>query len=181
MSYYGSISGANSYFSNKLHSESWTDSTPADRPKALLEATRIIDNLNFKGVKHTVWEIMYEWDSSTEQYEKILDDPPTRDEIISADSDQDLEFPRGQDTEVPQEIEWACYEIAFALIEGFDPEDAADRLNIVRQSYSSVRTTYADSNEALEYLAYGIPTMRAWCWLKPYLANVNSINISRVN
>lgn len=180
-SYYGTISDANSYFSNKLHSESWSDSTPSDRPKALLEATRIIDSLRYAGVKHTVWEIMYEWNSSTEQYEKILDDPPTRDEIIDADADQDLEFPRGQDTEVPQEIKWACYEIAFALIEGFDPEDAADRLNIVRQSYSSVRTTYDNSSEAMEYLVYGIPTMRVWHWLKPYLAGVNPINISRAD
>lgn len=180
-SYYGDLSSANSYFANKLHSESWSDSTPSDRPKALLEATRIIDNLRYKGVKHSVWEVMYEWNSSKEKYEKILSNPPTRNEIISADAEQELEFPRGQDTEVPQEIKWACYEIAFALIEGFDPEDAADRLNIVRQSYSSVKTTYDNSSEAMEYLAYGIPTMRVWNLLKPYLSGVNPINISRAD
>jgi hypothetical protein len=180
-SYYGSISGANSYFSNRLHSESWSDSTPSDRPKALLEATRIIDSLNYKGVKHSVWSVMYEYDSASEKYEKILDDPPTRNEIIAADADQELEFPRGQDSSVPTEIEWACYEIALAIIEGFDSEDAIDRLHIVRQSYSAVRTTYDNGSASLEYLAYGIPTARVWRWLQPYLSGDNPLKIRRAD
>lgn len=181
-SYYGTITEANTYFDNRLHSESWQDATVTDKPKALLEATRIIDSLNYKGVKHAVWSIMYEWNSSTEKYEKIIDsDAPTRNEIIAADATQALEFPRGQDTEVPDEIEWACYETALALIEGFDPEDAIDRLNIIRQSYSVVRTTYAGDNAAMEYLGYGVPTARVWRWLKPYLVNGRVINISRAD
>ena len=180
-SYYGTINEANSYFSNRLHSESWSDATASDRPKALVEATRIIDSLSFKGVKHTVWEIMYEYDSALEKYKKKLTEPPTRNEIIAADSNQELEFPRGQDTEVPKEIEWACYETALAILEGFEPEDAAERLNVVRQSYASVRTTYANGSVAMEYLGYGIPTARVWRWLKPYLTSDRLINISRAD
>ena len=30
MSYYGTLLGANEYFNDRLHSESWSDSAPAD-------------------------------------------------------------------------------------------------------------------------------------------------------
>lgn len=181
MAYYGTLTEANSYFDNRLHSESWSDSDAADRPKALSEATQIIDDLNYKGVKNAVWLIMYEYNSGTEKEEKILVDPPTRDEIITEDATQELEFPRGKDTTVPTNIEWACYEIALALLEGFDPEDAIDRLNVIRQAYSAVRTTYDTDSAAMEYLVYGIPTGRVWRWLKQYLTDYQIINISRAN
>jgi len=181
MAYYGTLADANTYFDNRLHSESWSDSAPADRPKALTEATRIIDDLNYKGVKNAVWSVMYKYDAGTEKEEKILVDPPTRDEVIAADATQELEFPRGKDTVVPNEVEWACYEIALALLEGFDPEDAIDRLNVIRQAYSAVRTTYDNSSSAMEYLVYGIPTARVWRWLKKYLTDSQSIRRSRAD
>jgi hypothetical protein len=180
MAYYGTLSEANAYFDNRLHSESWSDSAPADRPKALTEATRLIDSLNYKGVKNTVWAIMYEYNTVTEKYEKKITDAPTRNEIIAADATQALEFPRGQDSSVPTEIEWACYETALALLEGFDPEDAIDRLNVIRQSYAAVGTTYAPDGD-LEYLVYGIPTARVWRWLKPYLCDDRLIRLSRAD
>jgi hypothetical protein len=123
---------------------------------------------------------MYEYDAASESYEKILAEPPSRDEIIAADVSQELEFPRGQDTEVPTQIEWACYEIALALIEGFDPEDAIERTNIIRQGYSSVSTTYA-SGSGQEYLVYGIPTNRVWMWLMPYLCDDKVIRLRRAD
>ncbi len=181
-SYYGTLSEANDYFDARLHSESWSDSDPTDRPKALLEATRMIDLLNYRGLKHSVWLVMYEADPhQTGNYTKILVNPPSRQDIITADATQALEFPRGQDTLSPEEIEWACYEIAIALIEGFDPEDATERANIIRQAYAAVRTTYADGSAAMEYLVYGIPTARVWRWLKPYLVLDRTITTSRAD
>ena len=179
MSYYGTLADANSYFDARLHSESWSESAPFDRPKALTEATRIIDDLNYKGVKNAVWLIMYQ--PGTEKEELKLGNAPTRDEIIAADATQPMEFPRGKDTTVPNEIEWACYEIAMALLEGFDPEDAIDRLGVVRQAYSAVRTTYDNSSATLEYLVYGIPTARVWRWLKKYLTDSQIIRRSRAD
>lgn len=178
MTYYGTLAEANSYFDGRLHSEGWSDSAPADRLKALNEATQIIDNLNYKGVKNAVWLIMYD---QSDPYAKKITDAPTRDEVIAADANQEMEFPRGQDTNTPTNIEWACYEIALQLLEGFDPEDAIDRLNVVRQAYSAVRTTYDNSSTSVEYLVYGIPTARVWNWLKNYLTDDQIINISRVN
>lgn len=180
-SYYGTLVAANEYFDGRLHSESWNDSTPSDRPKALLEATRIIDSLNYRGVKNAVWLIMYEAGSVTGNYTKILVSPPSRQDIIDADATQELEFPRGQDTSAPGVVEWACYEIALALIEGFDPEDAVEKANIIRQAYSAVRTTYTDGSATSEYLVYGIPTARVWQWLKPYLVLDHTIKTSRAD
>jgi len=181
MSYYGNISGANQYFSSRLHSEDWSESAPSDRPKALTEATRIIDGLNYRGVKNAVWLVMYDQTTTCSPEPKLLIDPPDRDAVIAADATQELEFPRGKDTTVPTEIEWACYEIAMALIEGFDPEDAMDRLNVLRQSYSAVATTYAADSAASEYLVYGIPTARVWRWLKPFLSDGRLIRFSRAD
>ena len=181
-SYYGTLTEANTYFDQRLHSSGWTDSDAADRPKALQEATRVIDNLNFKGVKHALWLIMYEYDSTNECYNKLTGiDAPSRDEMITADATQALEFPRGQDTEVPTEIEWACYELALALLEGFSPDDAAEQLGIVRQGYAAVSTTYDNSSAIQEYLVYGIPTARIWQWLKPYLTDERIIRLSRAD
>jgi hypothetical protein len=181
MAYYGTLAGANEYFNLRLHSESWSDSDPSDRPKALTEATRIIDDLSYKGTKNAVWLIMYRYDTGTEKEELKLVNAPTRDEVIAADATQELEFPRGKDTTVPNEIEWACYEISLALLEGFDPEDAIDRLNVIRQAYSAVRTTYDNSSAAMEYLVYGIPTARVWRWLKKYLTDSRIIRRSRAD
>jgi hypothetical protein len=181
MAYYGTLTEANEYFDARLHSEGWSDSNPSDRPKALTEATQIIDDLNYRGVKNAVWLIMYEYNSGTEKEEKKLVNPPSRDEVIVADDTQAMEFPRGKDTVVPTEIEWACYEIALALLEGFDSEDAIDRVNVIRQAYSAVRTTYAADNAAMEYLVYGIPTVRVWRWLKPYLTLDRLVRFSRAD
>lgn len=181
MAYYGTLAEANAYFAARLHSDTWTESNPDDRPKALTEATRILDALQYKGVKHAVWLIMYEYDSASEIEVKITDDPPTRDEVIAADATQELEFPRGKDEEVPIELRWATYEIALELLDGFDPEDAIERADVIRQAYSSVRTTYADQSAASEYLVYGIPTARVWRWIKPFLSLDRVIRLSRAD
>jgi len=178
MAYYGTVSDANAYFDARLHSSAWGDSDTTDRPKALTEATQLIDALNFRGVKHSVWLIMYD---QTDPYAKTLVDPPTRDEVVVADAAQELEHPRGQDASVPIEIEWACYETALALLEGFDPEEAVERLSVIKQGYASVRTTYADGNNTQEYLVYGIPSARIWRWLKPFLVDGRIIRLSRAD
>lgn len=180
--YYGTLSGANQYFAQRLHSDAWNESNPDQRPMALQEATRIIDNLNYKGVKHSVFSVMYEWDNDSGWYSLLEgDDAPTQTEINSADSSQELEFPRGADSEVPDTIVWACYEIALALLDGFDPDDAVEEADIVRQSYASVSTTYGSGGAAAEYRVYGIPTARVWYWLKPRLADTRIIQLRRAD
>jgi hypothetical protein len=181
MAYYGTVNGANDYFGNLLHHDAWADSPSADRPKALNEATQIIDALHYRGVKNSVWLIMYEYDANTDSFQKKLTGVPTRNEIIVADASQALEHPRGQNSSVPQTIEWANYEIAYHLIDGWTPEDTIDQLRVLRQAYSAVRTTYDNSNTAMEHLVNGVPSAKAWRWLKPYLDLDRTIRFSRAD
>lgn len=92
------------------------------------------------------------------------------------------EFPRngiGSDGVVPRDIEIACYENAYALLDGIEPETEYANLAISSQGYSSVRTTY-DREGAAEHLACGIASSTAWNYLRPYLVSSQSIKLSRV-
>jgi hypothetical protein len=46
---YIDVNGAQSYFDTKLHTEAWDDASDVDKLKALIEATRAIDRLNYVG------------------------------------------------------------------------------------------------------------------------------------
>ena len=174
-SYYGTINGANTYFTERLFTDAWDNANGDDRLAALIQGTRIIDSLNYKGVKSTVYDIKYDADGD------LVSPAPTQDEIITADQAQELEFPRGKDSSVPDEIEWANYEIAIALLEGFDPNTAADELRVVKQTYASVGTTYAENDASMEFLLYGIPNGTVWRWLYPRLDFDRLLNIRRAS
>jgi len=91
---------------------------------------------------------------------------------------QDNEFPRGGDTDVPEDIEWACCYITLALLDGRDTDLDFDNLAVVSQGFSSVRSTY-DKDSVLPYIAAGIPSATAWRYLKPYLLDASEITLSR--
>jgi hypothetical protein len=161
--YYGTLTGANEYFSQKLFETAWTDSPPAWHPAALWRATKIIDDLNYKGAKHAVYGLS----------------SPSRDEVIAADSTQPLEFPRGPEMAVPLKIEQACYEIAYALLEGVDQQDQSEAQDIQRQAYGSVRTSYGCRKANADQITHGVPSSVAWRMLKPFLTG-GAVNGERV-
>lgn len=97
-----------------------------------------------------------------------------------AESSQLLEFPRGTDIEVPRNIEFANYEIAYSLLDGVDVDQEIKRLMRSSDGYASVRTTY-DRTVIPEYLMAGIPSPKAWMLLKPYLRETRLVKLSRVN
>jgi hypothetical protein len=166
---YGSIAEATDYFAARLHEQAWSRATPANRQKALCAATQIIDGLNFKGRKHTVYEL-------------LTDDPnATDEEIWAAEAAQPLEFPRGADTEVPEAIRRTCYEIAHSLLDGKDPEIELENLGIVSQGYASVRTTYSRTQVPIEHIVNGVPSALAWRWLRPFLRDEDAIKLFRVS
>ncbi len=168
-SYYGSLEEAEDYFDGRLHESAWTGAAVADRPKALRAATRIIDTLNFKGYKNTVY--------------LLFDDDPdaTDEEIREQEAAQELEFPRGADTEVPEAIRIACYEIAHSLLDGKDPEMELENLGVVSQGISSVRTSYARNQVPIEHIINGVPNATAWRLLRPFLRDEDAIKLSRVS
>lgn len=167
--YYGDVAEADGYFSMRLHEQAWSNASAADRPKALWAATLVIDALNFKGWKHTVYTL-YQATST-----------PTDEQIRAAEANHPLEFPRGADTEVPEDIRIACYEIAHALLDGTDPELELENLGIVSQGFGSVRTTYNRSQIPIEHIINGIPSAQAWRLLKPFLRDDEAIKLSRVS
>jgi len=174
---YGSINGADTYFGERLYTDTWDNASATNRTKALKQATKVIDSLNYKGVKAAVQAIMYNSDGDLYTGSSA----PTEAALIAADQSQELEFPRGKDSSVPEEIEWSCYEIASALLAGFDPNTAADELRVLKQSYASVGTTYAEDDDSMEFLLFGIPNGTVWRWLKPRLVDCQSIRIRRVS
>ena len=162
---YATLSEAQTYFESRLHSGLWDNSSVIDRTKALVEATAAIDRLRFAGVRHTVYEVIVADGDENAQLAAVLD--------------QDLEFPRGSDTEIPQDIKDACCEEAFSRLDGKDPDEELENLAVVSQGYSSVRTTY-DRTFTQEHLNAGIVSSRAWRYLKPYLLQARDVKIHRV-
>lgn len=96
-----------------------------------------------------------------------------------ASAGQALQFPRGTDTTVPKSIEYATYEIAFALLSGIDPQEELRNLSAVAQGFDAARTTY-DRSAIPEYVRAGIPSSIAWDYIRPYLTDPWAISLSRV-
>lgn len=147
MTPYITSTDAATYFLTVLNTTAWDNATSTRKDKALLEATRIIDNLNYKGA-------------------------------MAIDT-QEHQFPRGTDTVYPQDIKDACCEIALALLDDIDPEIEFQNLRISTTTYADVKVNYDRSTLPANILA-GVPTMRAWRLLLPYLRDPRNITLVKV-
>ena len=165
---YGTITEANDYFATKLHTYTWDDSSNVDKQKSLYQATRIIDRLNFRGNKSTVYALL-----------EANEDAESED-IREAELSQELEFPRDGDVSIPADIQVACFEIAQALLDGIDPDMELENLGVESVSYAGVRTGYYRNQEAVEHLANGIPSATAWRYLLPFLRDSKSVRLTRI-
>jgi hypothetical protein len=96
------------------------------------------------------------------------------------DVDQSLQFPRGDDADIPLDIEYATYEIAIVLLDGYDENQEVETLGILSEAYSGVRTTY-DADHVNEHKRAGIPSIQAWELLKPFLRDNTLLKLSRVS
>ena len=166
--YYGTLVEANDYFDNRLHEAAWYGAKPNDRPKALIAATRILNTLNYKGFKHTVYDVLQ------------ADAEASEETIRAAEIAQPNEFPRGPDTVVPEDIRTACYEIAHSLLDGKDPELELENLGISSQGYESVRTTFSRSQVPIEHIVNQVPSALAWRYIRPFLRDEDAIKLARV-
>ena len=95
-------------------------------------------------------------------------------------SGQSLQFPRGDDTVVPLDIELAAYECALKYLDDVDMQDEIESIGINRNEYLGTRSTY-DSSFVAEYIRAGIPSAEAWIHLKPYIRDIQAVNLSRVS
>lgn len=157
---YGTVSRGNRYFDNRLRAFYWTDACTEDKRKALIEATQIIDSLNYVGAKT----------DPTQLHQFPRSAPGSTCPVVEA----------VVDTAVPINIEIAAYEIAIQLLSGIDPDIEIENLAAHSQGFSTARTTY-ERAYALEHIVAGVPSARAWKLLKPFLCDPGLVKISRVN
>ena len=150
---YDTYDNADTYFESRLHVVVWKGATTAEKTIALTEATQRIDRLRFAGYK--------------------------------IDDDQILEFPRYYeeiegDEVVPDNIKIATYELAFALLDGADPDMELENLAVTGHTYSNIKMTRT-GQDTLAHIAAGIPSATAWRYLFPYLMTSKTIRIHRVS
>lgn len=169
LAYYGTLNEADEYFAKRLHEVAWAEATAADREKALIAARAIIDGLNYKGHKHTVYTLLQANPSASQE------------QIRAAEASQPLEFPRGADTEVPEAIRVGAYEIAYALLDGKEPEIELENLAISAMGYGAVKTSYERSQLPIEHVINLVPSSAAWRLLKPFLRDSDAIKLSRLS
>ena len=172
LSYYGTLDEADEYFSKRLHEVAWSEASALDREKALIAARSIIDGLNYKGVKHTVYTLC----GSDPEASSV-----SADDIRAAEASQPLEFPRGDDTEVPEAIRIAEYEIAHALLDGKNPELELENLAISAMGYGAVKTSYERSQLPIEHIVNLVPSSVAWRLLRPFLRDSDALKLSRLS
>lgn len=92
-------------------------------------------------------------------------------------SSQENAFPRGGDTDVPQDIKDACVEIAYGLLDGIDPVKEFEDLRIQTKTYGSVSIT--SNGVAKVYASMGIVSFEAYMLLLPYLRPLDTLYIER--
>lgn len=92
---------------------------------------------------------------------------------------QYYEFPRVGQESIPIDIQHACAEIAYQLLDGFDLEIEMKNLNVSAISHSSAKTSYNSQEFISEHIRAGIPSIVAWMLLKPYLVGSNLVKLVR--
>jgi hypothetical protein len=167
------IAEATNYFSYRLHEVAWSAASDSDREKALIAARGIIDALNYKGVKASVYTVCGSSDPDSSGVDLTV--------IQAAEASQPLEFPRGTDTEVPEAIRIAEYEIAYALLDGKDPEIELENLAISAMGYGTVKTTYERAQLPIEHIINLCPSSTAWRILRPFLRDSDALHLSRMS
>lgn len=163
------IAEAQSYFDQRLHEFAWSAASVADREKALIAATRLVDGLNYKGYKNAVYLLLEATPDATVEA------------VQAAEATQPLEFPRGADTEVPEAIRIATYELAHSLLDNKSPEMELETLAVTSMGYGGVRTSFERSQVPLEHIINLIPNALAFRLLKPFLRDDDAVKLSRVS
>lgn len=128
---------------------------------------------------------VFSWaDSSDAEKEIALKEATARIDRLRFSGDKTVEaqtneFPRDDETEVPDDIKIACCEIAFSLLDGVEPEKEFEKLTHSKEEFASEKITYND--EIPEHLVAGIPSAYAWRFLLPYLDLPGSITLNRTS
>lgn len=115
-----------------------------------------------------------DWESAPDGNKEIWLNKATRtlDSLVwkgvKADSEQTNAFPRGSETEIPQDIIDATIELAYAYSCGINPDIEFDNLSITSRKLGPVSTT-SDTTIPKAYIIMGVVSMDAYRLIAPYL------------
>lgn len=141
---YATIEYTDAYLTTRLFSEPWFLAPVNKKTAALVQATKIIDTLSFRGLRETTEQPL--------SWPRILE--------------------TGSEACIPTEIYLACCEIALALISGINPENEFRNVNKTSQGYGALRTT-KDTKMVDPHLVHGVVSITAWNFLRPYLTDIS--------
>ncbi len=147
---YATESEADVHFGERTDTSAWDSAASPDKVKALKEATRIIDDLNYVGEKN---------------------DPVN----------QVREFPRNDDTVVPEEVQRATAEVAIALLQG-------DNLNAINNTVGKTAESVGDASvsydkgarQRLLAVNFGLPSAEAARLLREWIIDPREVDLERV-
>jgi len=176
MTNYGSVAEGNTFYAARLHSFDWDNAIPADKLKALVQASELIDQFDYLGQKYAVQQVI---DAQDDYYDWCTDE--AQETLRTADLSQELQFPRGSSNTVPTEIEHACYLIAKALLSGRDPEADLENLAIRSSAYGGVRTTYQREGNNQSHISHLIPSPQAFNLICPFFRERDAFDVKRVS
>ena len=92
----------------------------------------------------------------------------------------DYIFTTKTDPLVTENIKLACVFLALELLDGRNLEKEYDNLAYVSQTFNNSRIEF-DPKFKPEHILNGIPSIRAWHYLKPLLKDINTIKLERVS
>lgn len=82
---------------------------------------------------------------------------------------------RYKSTDWPQQFYDACCEIAYALVDGINPEIEKQLLGTKSANVSGMSIGLSDSYK--EHVIAGVPSATAWSWIKPLIVDVSTFYI----
>ena len=167
---YGSVVGGDTYFAARLHSWDWENASAGDKAKALTQASELINQFDYVEQKYTIAALGLQSDYTVEAWEAA---------VIAANIAQPDEFPRGDSSTVPTEIEEATYLIAQALLSGRDPEQDLENQTLKVARLGQLSSQRDVDGNTMEHLSHLIPSPLAWNKIRPFLRERNQFCLNR--
>ena len=96
-----------------------------------------------------------------------------------ADSEQDFQFPRYDDSSVPQDIKDAVCEEALMLVGGADISMEKEAAKMTAQGFGGVRVSF-DVDMATLHLSAGLVSVIAFNIIKPYLRSPGNVDVVKI-
>ena len=171
--YYGTIQRADAFFSGRLNSFDWDNSSEGDKLKSLQHAKKLIDRFDYIGQKYSVQNWL------TDNADADLTTAASKASLREAELAQPCEFPRGVSNIVPREIERAAYLIAKALLSGRDPNADLEDVSVRSEQYGMLNTSYNTSGNDQHHLAHLIPSPQAFNLIRPFFRDRNTFDIMK--